>query len=58
MALLRVLSVLRKWTRHRECTPLVILIDETQSADPAGLRTLVYAWQHLQAEGTDVPAAI
>lgn len=38
--------------------PLVILIDEIQSADPVGLRTLVYAWQHLQAEGTDVPAAV
>jgi hypothetical protein len=41
-----------------EETPLVILIDEIQSADPAGLRTLVYAWQHLQAEGADVPAAV
>jgi len=39
-------------------SPLVILIDEIQSADPVGLRTLVYAWQHLQAEGTDVPAAV
>lgn len=38
--------------------PLVVLIDEIQSADPAGLRTLVYAWQHLQAEGADVPAAV
>lgn len=36
----------------------MILIDEIQSADPAGLRTLVYAWQHLQAEGSDVPAAV
>ncbi|MDP9736258.1 hypothetical protein J2X59_001255 [Flavobacterium sp. 260] len=38
--------------------PLVIFVDEIQSADAAGLRTLVYAWQHLQAEGTDVPAAV
>lgn len=37
---------------------LVIFIDEIQSADPAGLRTLGYAWQHLQSEGTDVPAAV
>lgn len=41
-----------------EETPLVILIDEIQSSDAAGLRTLVYAWQHLQAEGTGVPAAV
>ncbi len=37
---------------------LVILIDEIQSADPEGLRTLAYTWQHLQAEGADVPAAV
>ncbi|MDQ4503825.1 ATP-binding protein [Sinomonas sp. ASV322] len=37
---------------------LVILIDEIQSADPDGLRTLAYAWQHLQAEGDDLPAAV
>jgi hypothetical protein len=36
---------------------LVILVDEIQAADPKGLRTLAYAWQHLQAEGADVPAA-
>lgn len=41
-----------------EATALVFLIDEIQAADPAGLRTLSYAWQHLQAEGTDVPAAV
>lgn len=41
-----------------EEVPLVMLIDEIQSADTAGLRTLVYAWQHLQAEGSDVPAAV
>jgi hypothetical protein len=39
-------------------TGLVILIDEIQAADPAGLLTLAYAWQHLQSEGRDVPAAI
>lgn len=41
-----------------EATGLVILIDEIQAADAAGLRTLAYAWQHLQAEGADVPAAV
>ncbi|WP_069712702.1 ATP-binding protein [Curtobacterium sp. ER1/6] len=41
-----------------EDQPLVILVDEIQSADPEGLRILVYAWQHLQAEGADVPAAV
>ncbi|RKR76505.1 ATP-binding protein [Frondihabitans australicus] len=37
---------------------IVILIDEVQAADEAGIRTLVYAWQHLQAEGADIPAAV
>lgn len=37
---------------------LVVFVDEIQAADPAGLRTLAYAWQHLQAEGPDVPAGI
>lgn len=37
---------------------LMIFIDEIQSADAEGLRTLLYAWQHLQAEGDDVPAAV
>jgi AAA ATPase domain len=44
--------------RHEERTGLVLLIDEVQSADATGLRTLAYAWQHLQAEGSDVPAAV
>ncbi|RUQ10117.1 ATP-binding protein [Curtobacterium sp. HSID17257] len=48
-------DVIRAATTER---PLVILVDEIQSADAAGLRTLVYAWQHLQAEGADVPAAV
>jgi hypothetical protein len=38
--------------------PVVILIDEIQAADSPGLRTLAYAWQHLQAEGSDVRAAV
>lgn len=37
---------------------LVLFVDEIQSADPAGLRALATAWQHLQAEGADVPAAL
>lgn len=37
---------------------LIILIDELQAADAEGLRTILYAWQHLQAEGADVPAAV
>lgn len=37
---------------------LVLFVDEIQAADHAGLRTLAYAWQHLQAEGADVPAGI
>jgi hypothetical protein len=36
----------------------VFLVDEIQAADPKGIRTLVYAWQHLQAEGSSVPAAV
>ncbi|PZS34561.1 MAG: ATP-binding protein [Pseudonocardiales bacterium] len=37
---------------------VVLFIDEIQSADADGLRTLGYAWQHLQSEGSDVPAAV
>lgn len=36
---------------------LVIFIDEIQSADPVGLRTLAYAWQHLQSEASDLRVA-
>lgn len=39
-------------------TGIAIFIDEIQSADPESLRTISYAWQHLQSEGRDVPAAI
>lgn len=41
-----------------EHSGLVILVDEIQSADADGLRTLAYTWQHLQGEGIDVPAAV
>lgn len=37
---------------------LALFIDEIQAGDPHGLRTLGYAWQHLQSEGQDVPAAV
>jgi hypothetical protein len=37
---------------------LVVFVDEIQAGDPNGLRTLGYAWQHLQSEGQDVPAAV
>lgn len=39
-------------------TGLALFIDEIQEADRDGLRTLAYAWQHLQSEGQDVPAAV
>ena len=50
-------NVIRTAAGSEENTGLILLIDEIQAADPAGLRTLAYAWQHLQAEGADVPAA-
>lgn len=34
---------------------IVLLIDEVQEADAAGLRALSYAWQHMQSESPDVP---
>ncbi len=37
---------------------LVLLLDEVQAADPSGLRTLSYAWQHFQSERPDLPAAV
>lgn len=51
-------AVVRAAAAGDEHAGLVILIDEIQSADPDGLRTLAYAWQHMQAEGVDVPAAV
>jgi len=44
--------------RHHHRRALVLFVDEIQAADRVGLRTLAYAWQHLQAEGSDVPAGI
>jgi hypothetical protein len=41
-----------------ETQGLIIFVDEIQAADSVGLRTLAYAWQHLQAEGRNVPAAV
>ncbi|MCV7194604.1 ATP-binding protein [Mycolicibacterium brumae] len=37
---------------------LVVFVDELQSADPVGIRALAYAWQHMQAEADDLPAAV
>ena len=37
---------------------LVLFIDEIQAADEDGIRSLAYAWQHLQSEGADVPVAV
>ena len=37
---------------------VVFFVDEIQSADADGLRTSAYAWQHLQSEGSDLPAAV
>lgn len=51
-------DVIRAVAAGDEYAGLIILIDEVQAADPEGLRTLAYAWQHLQAEGADVPAAV
>jgi len=37
---------------------LVIFVDELQAADPVGIRALAYAWQHMQAEAPELPAAV
>lgn len=37
---------------------LIIFIDEFQLGDPAGIRAVAYAWQHLQSEEPSLPAAI
>ncbi len=39
-------------------TGLVLFIDEIQEADPPGLRTLAYAWQHLQSQARELRAAV
>lgn len=39
-------------------TGIAIFIDEVQSSDAESLRTIGYAWQHLQAEGQDVAVGI
>ena len=44
--------------QHEGHRGLVVFIDEIQSADDDGLRTLAYGWQHLQTEGSDLPAAV
>lgn len=37
---------------------LAIFIDEIQSGDDQGLKALAYAWQHIQAHPTGVPAVV
>jgi hypothetical protein len=37
---------------------VALFIDEIQDADRSGLRVLTQGWQHLQAEGPEVPAAV
>ncbi len=44
--------------QHEDHRGVVIFIDEIQSADDEGLRTLAYGWQHLQTEGSDLPVAV
>jgi hypothetical protein len=39
-------------------TGVVLFVDEIQAADPNGLRTLAYTWQHMQSEAADVPSAV
>lgn len=52
-------EILRALAKHRDRVPaLILFVDEIQSADADGIRTLAYAWQHLQAETPDLPAAV
>lgn len=52
-------EILNTVTKNRDRTPaLILFVDEIQSADPAGIRTLATAWQHFQAEAPDLPVAV
>lgn len=52
-------KLIRATTEDRKrVKSLILFIDEVQSADAEGIRTLAYAWQHLQAEHPDIPAAV
>lgn len=42
--------------RAQKKTGLAIFVDEIQAGDAESLRTISYAWQHLQAEGQDIAA--
>ena len=44
--------------RRHDARGFVLFVDEIQAADADGLRTLAYAWQHLQSEAPDLPAAV
>lgn len=52
-------AILHAVLKHRDRVPaLILFVDEVQSADADGIRTLAYAWQHLQAEAPEIPAAV
>ncbi len=51
-------GVCRRGSLTGQLTGRVLRVDEIQSADVDSLRTISYAWQHLQSDGRDVPAAI
>ncbi|MBE7186971.1 ATP-binding protein [Jatrophihabitans endophyticus] len=44
--------------RRHDARGFVLFLDEIQAADADGLRTLAYAWQHLQSEAADLPAGV
>lgn len=52
-------KLIRATTEDRNrAKALILFIDEVQSADADGIRTLAYAWQHLQAESPTIAAAV
>jgi hypothetical protein len=52
-------KLIRATTEDRKrVKALILFVDEVQSADAEGIRTIAYAWQHLQAEAPTVPAAV
>lgn len=52
------LQVASHAARDRGSAGLCLLIDEIQSAPPADLRTIAYAWQELSAATRDSPAVL
>lgn len=43
---------------RKHATALIFFVDEVQEADADGIRTISYAWQHLQAESPSTPTAL